>query len=613
MLVQAGLLLLAAPVSAQVKYGLTSSNLSGELSSGYTADFGNMTTSDHNWSVGGTADLTGNYYKPTFLSYAGAFYLNQSRANSDFQSISNASGYSLSTNLFGGSHFPGSISFSKAYNSDGNYGIPGLSTYVTHGNNDDLAVSWSANLPTLPSVTATFQTGNNDYSVYGSNNPGNSEFRTFNLRSMYLVDGFNMNAFYSLGANHSLIPEVVSGEAGSQIHSNTDGLGFGISHNLPLSGSISGNVNRSTWNTDYENFNSTGTVDTANAFAALHPSDKLTLSGSLLYSDNLAGQLIEAVVGAGSGAFATAAASSTASGVFGSLASNSLALQAISTYAPTRNLQTSAFVERRSQLFDSVDYGVDSYGGGANYTRRMQQGVLAAAFTMTANHSEQDGADTLGFSTTGNYSNEIAGWHFNGSFGYAQNMETLLVTYMNSSYNFSGSARRRFGKFAFSAGAGGSRTALTDQPGTSSSSDTYNASISYNPWFSVNGNYSKSSGLALATGAGLVPIPVPEPVLPSGLVTLYGGDSYSLGFATAPVKGLSFSASYARANGSTSATGLLSTNQSEQYNSLIQYRVRKIGFISGYARLQQGFSQSGTAPEVLTSYYAGVTRWFNFF
>jgi hypothetical protein len=106
---------------------------------------------------------------------------------------------------------------------------------------------------------------------------------------------------------------------------------------------------------------------------------------------------------------------------------------------------------------------------------------------------------------------------------------------------------------------------------------------------------------------------VPEPVLPSGLVTLYGGDSYSLGFATAPVKGLSFSASYARANGSTSATGLLSTNQSEQYNSLIQYRVRKIGFISGYARLQQGFSQSGTAPEVLTSYYAGVTRWFNFF
>jgi len=603
LLVQAGLLLLAVPAGAQVKYGLFSSNLTGMVSSGYTADFGNQTSSDHNWSVGGTANLSGNYYKPTFLSYAGSFFLNQSRANSDFQSISNASGLSVSTNIFGGSHFPGSVSFSKGYNSDGNYGIPGITNFVTHGNNDDFAASWSVNLPHAPTFSAGFQLGDNDYSVYGTDNQGNSQFHTLNLRSTYQVDGFQMSGSYTDGGNHSLIPQIVSGETGAEIHSDFDGFGFGISHKLPLQGSISGNLNRSSWNTDYQGTDSTGTVDTANVFAALRPAQTLTISGNVQYSDNLAGQLIQEISGAGG----------VAPGLDANEASNSLDMQAIGTYLPFRDLQTSVFAERRSQLFENQDYGVDSYGGGANYTHRTQGGTLNASMTFVGNHSEENGEDTLGFSTSLNYSEEIAGWRMNGSFEYAQNMQTLLITYMNSSYHFSGNARRRFGKLTFSAGAGGSRTALTDQPGTSSSADSYDASLGYSTWINANGSYSRSNGLALATGAGLVPVPVPVSVLPSNLVTLYGGDSYSWALSSAPMKGLSLSTSFARSNSSTSASSILSSNESEQYNSLIQYRVRKIGFISGYARLQQGFSQSATAPAVLTTYYVGVTRWFNFF
>jgi len=601
--VSAGLLVLAVPLAAQVKYGLFSSNLSGMVSSGYTADFGNVTASDHNWSVGGTASLTGNYYKPSFLSYAGTFYLNQSRANSDFQSISSASGLSVSTNLFGGSRFPGSISYSRGYNSDGNYGIPGVANYVTHGDNDEFAIAWGVNLPKAPSLTASFQAGNNEYSVYGTNNQGNSAFHTLNLRSAYQVDGFNMTGFYSDGANHSLVPEVISGEAGSQIHSNFDGFGFGISHRLPLQGSMSANVNRSGWNSNYLGSTTNGDIDTANLFAAMRPAEKVTVSGSVQYSDNLTGQLIEAVAGAGA----------VVQGLEGNQTSNSLDMQAISTYLPTRDLQTTLFVERRTQLFEGENYAVDSYGGGAGYTRRMREGTFNASMSFVGNRSDQNGEDTLGFSATANYTSEIAGWHVNGSFGYAQNMQTLLVTYLNSSYNYAGNARRRFGKFGVSAGGGGSRTALTDQPGTSSSSQSYNASMGYGSLINANGSYSKSSGLALATGAGLVPIPVPVPVLPSSLVTLYGGDSYSFGLSSAPAKGLTISSSFARADSSTSSTGAFSSNQNEQYNSLIQYRIRKIGFISGYSRLEQGFSQSGTVPEVISTYYFGVSRWFNFF
>ena len=54
-------------------------------------------------------------------------------------------------------------------------------------------------------------------------------------------------------------------------------------------------------------------------------------------------------------------------------------------------------------------------------------------------------------------------------------------------------------------------------------------------------------------------------------------------------------------------------NQNSQYNALIQYQVRKLNFTSGYARLEQGFSITGTQPEVISSYYIGVSRWFNFF
>ena len=66
-----------------------------------------MTESTHGWTVGGEATLTGSYHSPNFLSYNISPYLNQSRANSNFQSISDASGVNVSTNIFAGSHSRG--------------------------------------------------------------------------------------------------------------------------------------------------------------------------------------------------------------------------------------------------------------------------------------------------------------------------------------------------------------------------------------------------------------------------------------------------------------------------------------------------------------------------
>ena len=608
---QAGLLLLVRPVSAQIRLGELSTNLSGNIAPGYTADFGNMTASDHSWALGGAANLSGSYYNPNFLSFNAAVYLNQSRANSNFQSISDASGINFSSTIFGGSHFPGSISYSKAYNSEGNYAVPGLANYVTHGNNDTFGINWSENLPDAPSFSAGFQMGGSQYSVYGADDEGENAFHSLNLHSGYQFAGFNMGAYYATGASHSLIPEVVVGGQANETQSSNTGYGFNVTHQLPLHGSASAGINRSEWNSNYLGSTSTGTIDLINSLVAVHPTDKLSFSASANYSDNLAGQLIESVVGAG-GAPA-ASAGGTVPELNSNEDSNSLDLMGIASYTLLLNLQTSAYVERRAQSFLGEDYGVNSYGGSATYSRALLEGNFNAALNVTENSSDKTGENTLGFSTTENYSSQIRGWKLSGSFGYGQNVQTLLVTYMNSSYNYSGSVARRWGKFNVNAGAGAARTALTEQAGTANSSQSYNGGVGYGQWITATGNYSEASGQALATGSGLVPIPIPSPILPSSQVSLFGGNSYSFGLSSSPVRKLVLTAAYAKSSSDTSSNGVMSTNENNQFNTLIQYQVRKLSFISGFSRLEQGFSQSGSEPEVVSSYYIGVSRWFNFF
>lgn len=593
---------LVLPVAAQLRLGEASTNANGTISTGYTASYGNLTPSSHGWTVGGAATVSGSFYSPNFLSFNVSPYLNQSRANSNFQSISNASGVNASANIFAGSHFPGSINYSKAYNSEGNYAVPGLANYVTHGNSDTFGINWSENLPDAPSFSAGFQLGSSQYSVYGTNNEGKNAFHSVNLHSSYRVAGINMGAYYSNGGGHSLIPQVVAGEI-TEEHSANTSYGFNASHLLPLQGSISTSINRSEWNSSYLGFSSSGTIDTVNTMAAIHPKNNLSFSASANYSDNLTGQLIQSVVAEGG----------IVPGLNANETSNSLDLMGVAGYTPLANLQTSAFVERRTQSFLGETYGVNSYGGGATYAHGILDGTFNTSLTLTANTSDNTGENTLGFSTTENYSSIILGWHATGSFGYSQNVQTLLVTYMNSFYNYSGNIRRNWGQFNVSAGAGGARTALTQQAGTTNSSESYSGSAGYGIWLTANGSYSRSDGQALATAAGLVPVPVPSPTLPSNLVSLFGGKSYSISLSSTPVKKLIIGAAYANSTSNTTSDTISSSNQNNQFNYLIQYQFRKLYFNSGYARLEQGFSGSGTPSEVISSYYFGVSRWFNFF
>lgn len=590
--------------AAQVQFGDLRLSMNGTVAPGYSATSSNEPeASSHSFDFGGAATLTGSYHSPNFLSFNSNLYLNQSRANSDFQSISNASGVDLTTTIFAGSQYPGSAGFSLAYNSDGSYGIPGVTNYVTHGNSDVFSIGWNENVPDVPSFSAAYQIGAGKYTVYGANESGSTDFHSLNLHSSYRLAGFGMGAYYSDGGGHSQVPGVITGESSATTDSTDDSYGFNVSHRLPMSGSISGGYNRSTFSTGFEGTNSSGTVDLLTAQATMHPLETVSFSASANYSDNLSGQLVESILSSGG----------VAPGVDLSQASNSLDLEAVATYAPILSFQTSLTAERRTQTYLDQTYGVTSYGAGATYSRSFRLGSFNSSMNAVDNSDDQTGDNSLGFTLTENFGGEFKGWKANADFSYAQNMQTLLVTYMNSFYNYSVNAHRRMGKLNIGGGAAAGHTALTGQAGTENDSQSFNAILGYSRWITASGTYARAHGQALATGAGLIPVPIPSPVLPSDLLELYGGNSYGISASTSPFDKLIFSASYSKSLSNTAGGGITSQNENDEYNALLQYQFRKLGFTSGYARLQQGFSASGVPPQIVVSYYAGVSRWFNFF
>jgi len=599
-----GVLLLMLPAAGQVTVGENlDMNLNGTVSVGYTGDYGNLIPSDHSLSLGGTGTLSGFYYNPNFLSFTVSPYLNQARDNSAFQSISDASGVNLSCSIFGGSHFPGSISYAKAYNSEGNYAIPGLANYTTHGNSDTFGVNWAELLPGMPSLSANFQMGSNQYSIYGANDSGSTDSRGFGIRSGYMLKGFNLTAYYSDGSSHSEIPQVLQNLPEENSHSTNSDYGFSVGHALPLHGSLAANYNSSEVVSNYAGYSYNGTVDTYTASAAFQPTNKFHFSLSTDYSDNLSGELYQSI---------TAAGGVPLSPTLGQ-GSHSFDLLGNASYAILPNMQLLALADHREQYFLGENFGANSYGGGVTYGRTLFGGNLNTALTATDNTISTSSLNTLGFSGTVNYNRRFAGWVAGGSFSYEQNVQTLLVTYMASFYSYSGNVRRRWGKFGWSAGAGASRTGLTEQRGTTSSGDSFNSAVSYSHWVSLTGSYSKSSGNGIESGAGIISAPIPQPILPSNDLILFGGKSYGFGLSSNPIRRLTIAASLGKSNSNTSEGGIASANNTEQINTLIQYQFRKMYVTGGYSRLVQGFSASGLPAENVSSFYFGVSRWFNFF
>lgn len=583
-------------------------NGNGSISAGYDDDYSNVAASDHGIVFGGTANLFGSYYNPKFLSFDIQPFYNQSRENSTFQSLTDSSGVNASAQFFSGSPYGGSVNYSTSFNSSGNFNVPGLADYTTHGNNNLLTLNWGVHRNDFPTINFTFSDAGSDYSIYGINTRGTAHSDTFSVTSGYQVEGFNLTGGYQYGNTRNHTPEFLAGEGAQQGTSNDNSFFFGVGHKLPWNGSISAAATRMNLDTDLgdtissDHYNTT--VDTMTGAIYFAPRPHLNVGGNAYYTDNLEGTLLNTLVTSGV----------TVPETEGRLSSNALSLTGYANYElPAQHLNLDGFVQRQQQSYLGIEFATDSVNGTAMYTNRLLGGVFSGVLGVTETLVSTTNQNLLGLNTSINYTHQIHQWAAAGSFRYSQDTQTVLIAYTTSGYNYTASLGRRIRRRSYwGIYAGGSRSLLTGQPGSATSSQSYSSSLSM-ARFSINGSYSESSGNALLTSTGLVATPVPLPIINPADVVLYNGKSYSVGLGATPFHGLVLSANYAQALSSTLSNSTTSDNNNKNLNFLMTYNVRKLGFIAGYSRLVQGFSFTGGPPTLAGSFYVGITRSFNFF
>ena len=614
------LLLLALPATAQVQVGDNLSlNLNGIMTAGYNGVYGNQINSSHGLSVGGNGTLSGSYYDPNFLNFNLSPYYNQSRQNSDSRSIFNDGGFDFTSNLFSGSRFPGSIGFSKSWNSEGILNLPGLQNYTTQSSGQGFNIGWSAFVPDWPSLTATFSDGHGDYSVPGTDLHGDNTYHNLALRSGYMVAGFNLSAGYNIGNSESKIPLVFGPQTVQDVHSDNSSFIFSASHLLPMHGSFGSSFSRSYINSNYLGSGYHGTVDTLNANAGLNPTQKLNFSVGMSYTDSLTGALYQSVLPGNTGAtIGNGSATSTAGGLYqqSSMSSNAFSVSGIANYVVGHGVQVEADAQRRQQTYLGTSYGANIFGGGIAYSTGALGGFLSASANVTDSNGDYSNGNSIGFSTNLAFSRAIQQWNVSVDFTYAQNVQAYLITYTNSFYVYTGNVRRRLwnGRMVWSASAAGSRSALTAQPHTGNSSQSYSTSLGLHH-YTLAGSYAKSDGFGLLGATGVTPLPpgLPPGAIPPEWVLLYGGHSYSFSLGATPVRRLSLGASFSKARSNTSTGGIASWNDNEQINANLNYQIRKLTFSAGYGRLIQGFSTSGLPAANVNSFFVGFSRSFNFF
>lgn len=596
---------------AQVQVGEnTKLNAGALLTMGYSGDYGNQIQSSHGLNFGASGNIDGYYYNPNFLNFSVTPYYNQSKADSDFQSLTSASGVAATANFFTGSHFPGSVTYRYDYNSTGNFGLVGTPNFTTQGNGQGFGVNWSALFPGWPTLSAGYSQGGGNGTLYGTNQETSSTQRIMNLRSSYRFAGFNLNAYYDHNTLRSALPEFLIGEPTGNgenvLNSTGNDFGFGASRSIPWeNGQFYTSYNHSTLSSDYlttgQSATSSGyTADFETVGANFHPTTKFGWFVNQSFTNNLSGYLNQGLINNGSIVPAV------------NLGTNSYSLTAGGgvNYQFSSQLWAQAQANGYDQYYFGKDYSGSLLSGSVNYGRR-----IFNMFTFSAgmvDSSSNFGNNSIGFIGSANYFRKYGQWDTSGNFSYAQNVQSVLITETTSYYNYSANVHRRFSsRVQWTAAFNGNHSGLSTGQNTINHSESFSTSLSLRT-VSFTAQYLTGMGSSILTNGGIVPLP-PTPGIPNADLILYNATSYGGGASWTPVRRLTVTGTYSRALSDTLSNAIASRNNTEILYGQLQYRLRRIGLLAGYTRFTQGISASGIAPGTVTSYYGGISRWFDFF
>jgi hypothetical protein len=601
--------LFALGANAQVQVGDNLSlNLSGLLTAGYVGNYGDQIPSNHNLELGGSAVLDGSYYNPNFINFSVDPYYNQSRANSSFQSLTDSSGVAANVNFFSGSRFPGYASYNYTRNSTGTFGLAGNPNFTTVGNSQGFGIGWSALLPNWPTLSVSYSQGDGSGTVFGTNEESSGSTKTLNVRSTYEVAGWRLAGQYNHLNINSNFPYFLSGEVATNFSDSTgNSITASAIHTLPWHGTVALTFNHSTYSGDYGSSlgetsgvtDYTTNIETANV--SFRPTNKLGLYVNQAYTDNLNGYLYQNIANGGGGIPIIQLNSQSSSSTLSSGA----------TYNFTSNLYGQAQMTYYDQMYYGNSFQGTYFSGTVGYGKR-----ILDTFTLSASvieSSNQFANSSLGFIANLNAFRRFGpGWEFSGGFSYAQNVETLLVTYTASYYNYNGNLHKRLGRgMQWTGVVNGNHSGFTQQPGTINQSLGFSTSLALRR-IDFTANYIQAKGQALLTSTGITPIP-PTPGLPIEGLIVYNAKSYGASVNMTPIPRLTISGTWSHSTSDTLSNATPSNNKTDIFYGQVQYRLRKISLLGGYTKFFQGISASGTPPGTQYSYFIGATRWFNFF
>ncbi|MDR3765305.1 MAG: hypothetical protein P4M01_14550 [Acidobacteriota bacterium] len=576
-------------------------SLSGLAAFGYDGSYSDVSSSSHSMNVSGRGTLSGNYHSTNFARFNITPFYNQSRANSNSQSLSNASGVLGSVNLFSAGYFPVSVNIQRTYNSTSRYDAPGSADYTTHGDQDAWGVSWAMRVPKLPQTTFNYSQGSSENSLYGSSGESHSHFRNFSLSSSYRWEGFDIRGLYSNSGNDntgnaSALGTTTSGESSGHAY------GLSLAHNIPLRGVVSASAMRNVNNSGDSSDRYQSSYDTLNGSVIVSPIRNLTLNADMYYTSNVTGSVQQEILNNGG----------TLSGNDRS-GSHGTELSFYTGYmVMPLHLSIMFSADIRDQSLNAKDYRSANYQGSLTYSWYLLGGYFNAT-TSNFETSTNNGAEsTFGSNDTVSYSRFIHGWGTSGSFSFRENTQSALVTDTTNGVSYTGSVFRKLPHHLhISTGYSGSRSGLTHDADSESHSNSVFSTLG-NRYGSITANFSNSRGYVYSTSSGLVSASDVGTLVDSSL-TRYDGDSWGASVGTGPLPGLVASLTFSRALSSTSTSSSISNNSNMQVTAYVQYQFRRMYLNGGYTRLYQATTATSAQPSTTSSFYIGVSRWFNFF
>jgi hypothetical protein len=590
-------LLCSVAARAQVTLGqYLNMTMNGELGYGYNANYGNqLNSSSHDQGINATGDVNGYYFNPNFISFHVRPYYDRNQSNTEAQNVLGSTGIGAMASFFGGSHFPGSISFGKDFSANSEFLVAGIPTVNTNSSNQSFAITWSAVLPKWPTLTATYSSASSTSELEGLESQSAS--KNLNVSSAYLLGGWSLHGNFNHNSSDFIAPGFVVAET---ITGSGSGTGYGVSagHRLPWRGSFGVGWSHSRYESSGGTDWSSNYLTASNSFM---PWTRVTLFQSANYTTNLAVLLSQTALDGGT---ATALRSESDSQGFSYNTGGSVNVG--------RGFSVGAQYTYRLQWLLGRRFQDSRYGANFNYHNASRLfGMLYFGLGVIDTVSE-NGNDGMGLNATLGISKRFGRWETAGDFNYFQNVQTLGTTALTSSYMFGGSVKRKVSNdMRVSLGFRGSHSGLVTIAGSGNHGESMSASLSWRR-YNFGGSYSQSDGTAVFTSNGVL-TPTPIGSLLTDQFILFNGRSWSANASTLFFRHLSLASGYSQFRSATTRLDVGLLDRGNRYNFRTEYRLRKFTFIAGYNRSWQDVSTLPQGPRIVNSYYLSLLRWFNVF